>query len=296
MADDVTESIVVGVDGSPGATEAVLWAADEAARRHLPLRIVHVLEFWPYDISKFPPEVPEAVAEAAERILAEAETVAREHRPEIRTSTEVLKGVPAKVLREQVTPRSELVLGCRGLGGFAGTLLGSVSTHVAGQAHGPVVVVRPDGEARTDGNHGDVVVGVDDSEECEPALAYAFEQARLRGARIRAVYAWQLLAGPYGAAMAYAPSSVWDMAEVRRDREETAAAKLAPWRRKFPEVEVSLEVPCAHPVDALTEASTGAALLVVGSHGRGAIGSVVLGSVSRAVLHHAHCPVAVIRS
>lgn len=286
----MSESIIVGVDGSPGATKAVEWAADEAARRGLPLRIVYVLGPWPYDISKFPPEVPEAVDKAARELLTEAETAALERRPEIRTSTEVLRGETAKVLRDLAGPGSELVVGSRGLGGFKGALLGSVSTHVAGQAHGPVIVVR--GQSRL----GDVVVGVDESEECEPALGYAFEQARLRGARVRVVHAWQPVIGPYGAAVAYAPSMIGDIRELKRAREEMLAAKVARWREKFPDVEVSVVSPCAHPVDALTEASTEAALLVVGSRGLGAIGSVVLGSVSRGVLHHAHCPVAVVKS
>ncbi|GAA4236657.1 nucleotide-binding universal stress UspA family protein [Streptosporangium album] len=72
--------------------------------------------------------------------------------------------------------------------------------------------------------------------------------------------------------------------------------RFAAWPEKFPEVEVVEDVQGAHPVQALTDASTRADLVVVGSRGRSVVGSVVLGSVSRGVLHHAHCPVAVIRS
>jgi Universal stress protein UspA and related nucleotide-binding proteins len=290
----MSEAIVVGVDGSVAATRAVKWAVDDAARKHLPLRIVHVREAWPYDITPYPaPEEPDHAIVGASRMLASAKEIANHRQPEVAVTVELLDGVPAKVLREQATSGAEVVLGSRGLGGFAGALLGSVSTHVAGHAHGPVIVVRPR-EGVADDEVGDagreIVVGVDDSEECEAALGYAFEQARLRRVPLRAVYAWQLPVN------AYALEITADMDEVAKARYDVAARKVEAWQAKSPEVETSVEAPCAHPVTALTEASAAADLVAVGSRGRGAIGSVVLGSVSRAVLHHAHCPVAVIRS
>nr|BFE78098.1 hypothetical protein GCM10020093_006990 [Planobispora longispora] len=190
------------------------------------------------------------------------------------------------VLREQAQSASEVVIGSRGLGGFAGAVLGSVSGHVAGHARGPVVVVRSGAREM----YGEIVVGVDDSPQCDPALAYAFEQAVLRGARLRAVYAWQL------PVHAYAPEIVCDMDEIRRAQHRVAADKLASWRQTHPTVEVVEDVRSAHPVQALSAASERADLVVVGSHGRGALGSLALGSVSRGVLHHARGAVAVVRS
>ncbi|MGW2219969.1 universal stress protein, partial [Nonomuraea sp. NPDC001684] len=177
-------------------------------------------------------------------------------------------------------------LGCRGRGGFAGALLGSVSTDVAGHARCPVVVVR--GEHRP--VRGEVVVGVGDSPECEPALADAFEQARLRGAALRVVHAWQL------PVHAFAPEIGYDLDEIREAQHRLVGDRVRVFASDYPQVSVVQEVPSAHPVDALATASGQADLLVVGSHGRGGLGSALLGSVSRGVLHHARCPVAVVRT
>ncbi|GAA3507612.1 nucleotide-binding universal stress UspA family protein [Streptosporangium album] len=279
--------IVVAVDGSADADRAVKWAADDAFRRRLPLRIVHVVERGPYDIHRFStPEWPGTVVMNGTKVLAEAEQTARRCQPSIEVSTELIEGSMTRTLCGQDADAAAIVLGSRGLGGFAGALLGSVSTHVAGHAHGPVVVVRPGDEEV----HREIVVGVDDSPQCEPALAYAFEQARLRGCMLRAVHAWQL------PVHAFAPEISYDMDEIRQAQHRVVQERLAAWREKFPEVEVVEDVQGVHPVQALTDASTRADLVVVGSRGMGAIGSVVLGSVSRGVLHHAHGPVAVVRS
>ncbi|WP_051866236.1 universal stress protein [Streptosporangium roseum] len=286
-AHEGSSPIVVAVDGSADADRAVRWAADDAFRRRSPLRIVHVVERGPYDIHRFAaPERPDTMVMNGRKVLAEAEQTARKRQPSVEVSTELLEGNLTRTLCDQAAGATAIVVGSRGLGGFAGALLGSVSTHVAGHAHGPVVVVRPGDEEV----HREVVVGVDDSPQCEPALAYAFEQARLRGCALRAVHAWQL------PVHAFAPEVSYDMDEIRQAQHRVVQERLAAWQEKFPEVEVVEAVHSAHPVDALTSASTRADLVVVGSRGRGAVGSIVLGSVSRGVLHHAHCPVAVVRS
>ncbi|MFJ2032228.1 universal stress protein [Streptosporangium sp. NPDC087985] len=278
--------IVVGVDGSADASRAVQWAADDAFRRRLPLRIVHVVERGPYDIPRFAaPKQPDAMIVNGRKVLLEAERTARARQPSVEVDTGLIEGSPVGVLREQADEAIEIVLGSRGLGGFAEALVGSVSVHVAGHAHGPVVVVRPTGEEV----RREVVVGVDDSPQCEPALAYAFEQARLRGGELRAVHAWQL------PVHAFAPEIFYDIDEISRAQHQMVNDRLAAWRGRFSEVTVVEDVYSAHPVDALGDASTRADLVVVGSRGMGAIGSALLGSVSRGVLHHAHCPVAVVR-
>jgi nucleotide-binding universal stress UspA family protein len=279
--------IVVGVDGSDDASRAVKWAADDAFRRRLPLRIVHVVERGPYDIPRFSaPEWPGTMVMNGRKVLLEAERTARRRQPYVEVSTELIEGSLIRVLREQAAGASEIVLGSRGLGGFTGALLGSVSTHVAGHAPGPVVVIRPGQEEI----HREVVVGVDDSPQCEPALAYAFKQAKLRGCVLRAIHAWQL------PVHAFAPEAVCEMDEIRQAQHQVVKDRLAAWQGKFPEVTVVEDVRSADPVDALTHASARADLVVVGSRGMGLIGSALLGSVSRGVLHHAHCPVAVVRS
>ncbi|WP_433500714.1 universal stress protein [Sphaerimonospora sp. CA-214678] len=282
----MTEPIVVATDGSPAATSAVEWAADDAARKHLPLRIVHVLDLTPYDIPRYPvSDVYDHLTGSGREILRQAGRTARERRPGIEVTTEMIEGDPVQVLRRQAERAPELVVGSRGLGGFAGMLLGSVSTHVAGHVDAPVVVVRPGPTAV----RGEIAVGFDGSPESEAALAYAFEEAALRGARLRVVHAWQL------PTYAYAPSMVYDLDEVWRAHEELVTGRLREWREKHPGVDVVPSVVSVHPVTALVDASAEVDLVIVGSRGRGAVRSLVLGSVSRAVLHDAHGPIAVVR-
>ncbi|RSN04810.1 universal stress protein UspA [Nonomuraea sp. WAC 01424] len=279
--------IVVGVDGSVAARAAVVWAANDAFRLRTPLRIVHAVDRTPYQIHRFATAwMPDMLMDEGQRILREAEALAHERQPSVEVTTLDVEGVPATVLRAQEKEATEIVLGSRGPSGFAGALLGSVSTNVAGHARCPVVVVR--------GEHqqvrGQVVAGVDDSPECEPALAHAFEQARLRGATLRVLHAWQL------PVHAFAPEAAYDLDEVRAAQHQVVAERVNGFAADYPEVNVLREAPTAHPVDALTAASDEADLLVVGSHGRGGLGSALLGSVSRGVLHHARCPVAVVRA
>ncbi|WP_346106210.1 universal stress protein [Nonomuraea maheshkhaliensis] len=279
----MTGLIIAGVDGSAPSDAAVEWAADDALRAGAELRIVHVVDRRPYDITRFPvSDQEDHLRKAAGKVLEAAEAIARVRQPTVEVSTRSIEGVPSAVLREQEA--SELVIGNRGVGGFVGALLGSVTMEVAAQAGCPVVVVRAEQREK----RGEIGVGVDDSDTCEPALGYAFEQARQRGATLRLIHAWQV------PVHAFAPEVSYDLGEVRAAQREVVRKRIAAWRARYPEVNLAEDVQNAHPVDALT--STTCDLIVVGSHGRGALGSLFLGSVSRGVLHHARCPVAVVRS
>ncbi|MBN6051545.1 universal stress protein [Nonomuraea sp. RK-328] len=277
--------IVVGVDGSMAARAAVEWAANDALRAHVPLHIVHAVDRSPYQIQRFgSAERPDAPTREGRRALDEALALARERQPGVEVTVGMVQGPPAVVLREEAARADELVVGSRGLGGLTGALLGSVSTHLAGKVACPVVAVR----AERRPVRGEVAVGVDGSPECAAALEYAFAQARLRGATLRAVHAWQL------PVHAFAPEISYEMDKVRTAQHEAVIGLLAAFERRYPEVRVVEDTPCGQPVEALTIASAGADLLVVGSHGRGAVGAALLGSVSRGVLHHARCAVAVV--
>ncbi|MEV4061077.1 universal stress protein [Nonomuraea dietziae] len=277
--------IVTGFDGSAAARAAVEWAADDALRMNTPLRIVHAVDRWPYQIAKFPPpEWSDAMEQAGEKLLAEAEGIVRSRQPTVTVETRLIEGSPALALREEAVQAAELVVGSRGLGGFAGALLGSVSMHVAGYAPCPVVVIRGErGPVR-----GEIVVGVEDSSDCAPALAYAFEQARLRGSTVRAVHGWQL------PVHVYSPGFVYDLDDIKNRQLKAVTEAITAVRKEHPDAIVVEDVRQQHPVEALTEASKQADLVVVGSHGANALERALLGSVSRGVLHHAHCPVAVV--
>ncbi|MFC6085221.1 universal stress protein [Sphaerisporangium aureirubrum] len=279
--------VVVGADGSPPAMEAVRLAADDAVRRGCGLRIVHVTEAWVAGVPlATAPGLGDTLAEQSREVLAAAAAVARSQAPGLPVETVALVGLIKSELQRQARDAQELVIGTRGLGGFMGLMLGSVSMGLAGHAECPVVVA---GHVR-DRVYRRVVVGHDAAPDSEAALEYAFEEAVRRDARLHAIYAWQVSAF-LPTFQTYTPEaeSAFDWGQ------QAAEEQLAPWREKYPQVEVRETAVCAHPVEALAEASTTADLVVVGSRGRGALGSAVLGSVVHGVLHHTHCPVAVVR-
>jgi nucleotide-binding universal stress UspA family protein len=166
-------------------------------------------------------------------------------------------------------------------------LLGSVSGHLSRHASCPVVVVREqaDPQARR------VVVGVDGSPGSEKAIGFAFDAASRDGAALAAVHAWH-----YPWADLRMPSrSMEEIAEDIQAREEWLHKVLAGWTEKYPDVGATCEAIPDHPARVLVNASEHASLVVVGSRGRGGFPDLRLGSVSRAVLHRAHCPVAIVR-
>ncbi|GAA2899080.1 universal stress protein [Streptosporangium fragile] len=284
----MTAHVVVGADGSPSARQAVEWAAEDAARRGCALRIVHACEAGAYDIPlQTPPGFRDSLSEHCREVLDGAVELARGRAPGVAVESALEEGRPAEVLRREAADAVQVVVGSRGLGGFTGLLLGSVSLALAGHVAVPVVVVR----GAREGVRGEVVVGFDGSAHSTAALAYAFGEAARRGARLHAVHTWQMpVMGPY--APAYPPLTE-DVFEAER---HVAVEALAPWRERFPAVKVEETVVCGHPAAVICEASADADLVVVGSRGLGRLGSAVLGSTSHGVLHHAHCPVAVVRA
>ncbi|WP_018789443.1 universal stress protein [Salinispora arenicola] len=282
--------VVVGVDGSAAALDAVRVAVREAEYRQRPLRVVHAF-IWPLTGAPLTP-VPGAPVTAglrnqAEQYVTEAVEQARKIAPDLRITGVVVDGAPTPVLVEEARGAVLTVLGHRGLGGFAGLLLGSVTVQVAARAQSPVMVVR--GEARAD---GPVVVGVDGSELSTKAVAFAFEEADRRDASLVAVHAW-LFPTPVG------PGDilplVYDLDAAEGEEERTLAESIAGFADRYPQVPVRHRVVRGSPGRVLVEASKRAQLVVVGAHGRGALGGLLLGSVSHAVLHHGHSPLVIVR-
>ncbi|NUT34345.1 MAG: universal stress protein [Hamadaea sp.] len=291
MSTEFTESgrpVVVGVDGSPSSLAAARFAAADAARRGAPLHLVYGYElpiygYAPIGVISFPAAEEERFRADVETMLAGTAKQLHADFPELgRIEYELLSGGGATVLLEQSRTAALTVVGCRGVGGFAELLLGSVSAQVAAHAHGPVAVVRPPVGDVAPGPEqpvgaaaplSPVVVGYDDSTPGKAALAFAVDEAKRRSARLILVNVCTPGAEKDAATM---------LAHAVADHAQGGIA-------------VETRVVTADNVEkAMVEASADAGLIVVGSRGRGGFAGLLLGSVSRALVHHARRPVAVV--
>ncbi|HWH00299.1 MAG TPA: universal stress protein [Pilimelia sp.] len=282
--------VVVGVDGSAAALEAVGFAARDAARRRRALRVVHAF-IWPLlrvPIGPSPAGPPTGgLRHQAEEFVAEAVAQARATAPDTPVTGEVVEGAAAPVLLREAGGAALVVLGSRGLGGLSGLLIGSVAVQVTAHATCPVVVAR--GELR---DTGPVVVGVDGSDLSDRAVGFAVESAALRGAELLALHAWThpVASGP-GDILPVA----FDLEAFEAEGHRTLAEAVAGWGDRFPEVKIGRRLVRGAAADALIDESADAQLLVVGARGRGGFAGLLMGSVSHKALHHARCPVAVVR-
>jgi len=281
-------TIVVGVDGSTGAADALRWAVAEGARRRWPVEAVLC---WTYLDQRHPAGSPatfdpaygsDAAAAALDAIVLAAlgegagcvrRTVVNDH--------------SGPGLVERTGPDDLLVVGARGVGALRGAVLGSVSSYCLRHARGPVAVIRP-GLTPAVADRGRVVVGVDGSEDAVRALAWAAEESRLRDATLVVVHAWSLPA--IAVPLIADPAPIRDAAgELVEDALVGAGVDAVP-----PDVEV--RVVSGSPAAAVLEVAEHADLLVVGSRGRGGFRGLLLGSVSHQVATHASCPVVVVRA
>jgi nucleotide-binding universal stress UspA family protein len=290
-----TPPIVVGVDGSMSALHAVRWAAVEAAHRHLPVRLVHgqaVTETTYPGMSVTPQGLYDAMQDQAREWLHQARESALEVGADLEVDTE-LREVPAvpTLLDESKTARM-VVLGSRGLGGFTGLLVGSTAVALAAHGQCPVTVVRGRTLAEPPPERGPVVVGVDGSPAGEGAVEVAFDEASFRGTGLVAMHTWSDVT--VGSAFDIAAVSL-DWQAVETDEQRVLAERLAGWQEKYPDVRVHRVVTRDRPVQSLLAQGENAQLLVVGSRGRGGFAGLVLGSTSQTLLHHAPCPVTVVR-
>ncbi|SPT63902.1 universal stress protein [Actinomadura madurae] len=280
----MSDPIIVGADGSVPSERAVAWAADEAARYGRDLTIVHAVEKWPFDIPlDTAPGEARSLTREGKQVLADAERVARARRPQLTVSGELTSARTVRALAERSEKAFELVVGNRGLGGFTGLVLGSVGLGAVLHAACPVVVVR----GEPNGERGEIAVGVglgDDS----AALEYAFRAAAAREARLRVVHAW-----PFPKALDE-PGAGADIRRIEERARWRVIEAHAPMRKRFPGVQVVEDIVQDNPAAALVAASRDTDLVIAGSHPREGLTVPRARAVTHALLHQAHCPVAVV--
>ena len=276
--------VVAGVDGSEESMRAAEWAAQEAQWHGAPLHLVSA--------AAMPPRMrahdtgPQTVADelCGESTRALSEAVSRSARISSRQLIEasLLIGPPALAVTDCGAGALMLVLAARGAGGFPAMLLGSVGRYAAMNAPCPVVVVREEAPAV----QREVVVGVRDLEDTAAPLAFAFDEADLRGATLVVVHSWNGL-----------PAVTWhpaDPAQFAAEADRNLAEALGPWRNKYPAVPVRQDVVHDHPARVLACYSRRADLVVIGRHSGGA--GPAVGGIQHAMLSHARGPIAIVPS
>ncbi|MFB7368413.1 universal stress protein [Streptomyces sp. NPDC056222] len=263
--------VVVGVDGSSTSLAAVGAAATAASRRGAALRVVH---------AEVPIKPRHVVPDPAGRALVhEAADHAFEVAPEVVVTKVVVTGDVVHVLEAESQAADLIVVGSRGMGGLAGLLLGSTPVSLAARSHCPVMTVRE--EHRTSADTGPVVLGVDGSPDSDEAVDVAFAEAAQRQAELVAVHAWQ----PDKASPGTASESAG----------QVLAQAIARRTDAYPDIAVGRDLVVGTAREVLLEASKAAQLVVVGARGRSGLAGLLLGSVSQAVMTHAHCPVVAVR-
>ncbi|GAA3394920.1 universal stress protein [Cryptosporangium minutisporangium] len=266
--DESGRRVVVGVDGSPGATRALDWAAREARARGVLLHVVVAESAPPGMPSPGHPVLDQALARCAQREFPQLVTGA------------VRQDSPATALLREAADAELLVVGRSGRGGQAGTHLGSVPASVLRYAPCDVAVVAGSPTGGPPHWTGDVLAGIDGSVHDRAVLDAAFAAARARSGRLMVVHAPGARAGR------------WDPPSDARALLDAAIAGGVP---RYPDVEVAGRVVEDGPIHALDALSAGAALLVIGAVGRDSLPGQLLGSVPRALAGRIACPVLVVR-
>ncbi|WP_181442201.1 universal stress protein [Streptomyces tateyamensis] len=288
----MAQPVIVGVDEAAGAEEAVDWAADEAHLRGLRLHLVHA---WLWEPHQAPASLNgPLIRRQGEQALNALTGRVASHHPDLEVSSGVVDSNPLQALIALSSAADLLVLGPRGSGGFSGLLIGSTSLHVVAHAACPVVVIRgtataamPDG-----GTRGGVVVGLHGRKPCDELLTFAFDSAQRRHLALRVVHAWSL---PIVLGPGHTLPPLYEESHVDGEEQRLIAEILAGWRQQYPDVTVTEDLLRAGPAKHLVDLSTTHQLVVVGRNGNTTDGPLRrLGSVSQAVVHHAHCPVAVV--
>ena len=274
------KAVVAGYDGSDGAAAAVRWAARHARAVKFPLHVVHC-SMWPLltrHLGPVPGVSGSGLEQSAQSILEEGVAHAAAEVPGLEVRSTLLHGLPAQVLAQVSKGEELLVVGSRGLGGFLGLLVGSVSLELAATAACPVAVIRRDLHP-----DGPVVAAVDASGS-PAALEDACALATAWQAPLTVIHVHHQLPG-------HGPATQ----EADAEAHKVLSSAVAHARAVAPAVPVEGKMLADSSVPhAILQASAEARIVVVGSRGRGILRET-MGSTAHAVLHHAHGPVLISR-
>lgn len=284
--------VVVGIDGSDTALGGVRWAADFAASQGLSLLLLHGIPRLDWHFAGAGSPAGLESSSAGDAVLAAAETVARSAHPDLAIRTAVVKGAVATVLAQASQSARLLVVGA---GAAEHRALGGHAVKIAHRTHCPLVVWRKPVARRT-GKPLPVVVGVDESDHSTRALEEAFAIAAMAHAPLSVVHMWEITAAVGMGDLGGQGMMDWQLLDMLQSRQRQRMDELVePFARRYRNAHVTKVFQDISPAKGLTELSREAQLVVVGSHGRGNLADSILGSVSQTVIHHAECPVLIVR-
>jgi nucleotide-binding universal stress UspA family protein len=290
-------SIVVGYDQSPSGDRALAQAGREAAWRDTAVTVVsgyHAIAV-ASPMGYMPADFQTTMKDAAEKIAGDGAQWLRNRYPGMPVDAKVIAGPVADALAEAARDADVLVVGNRGRGGFAGLLLGSVSMRTLTLASCPTMVVRGTPREPADA----VLLALDVEDAADAVVGFAFAEASLRGARLRAINVWDLGWNGSGGLDSADPGSTDDLhtakAQAVADIRKAMETQLNRWQAEYPDVRVAVEVADGTPSAVLTHATADADLIVAGAHRRGD-GHLGMrpGPIVHTLLHHADCPVVVV--
>ncbi len=268
-----TRPIVVGIDGSQAAIEAVRWAIDEAVSREVALRLVHVTgkEVQPATVASADNErLQLEYGETALRMASDA--VAATAKP-VEVETAILRGSPAAALAAESRAAQLVCVGSVGIGGLS-CELGSTAAELAESAHCPVAILRARKLlAKPDSDW--ILVPINDSADNDDVVAQAMDEAQLRHAPVLAVGGWQN-----------------DLGEIRYDELDR---RVQVWSRRYPDVRICPISTCASVAGFLADNDERVQLAVIGSSDAGQVVELI-GPRAHPVLGHAECSALVVGS
>lgn len=286
-------TVVVGVDGSKSADQAIDWAIEQGALEHRPLTLVHALgplgtsgTAWLDQAGVNQRDILDAMRADGQSLLDTARDRVARKAPDVEVH-EVLRLVdPREALLDLSHRAAMLVLGSRGRGPVRSLVLGSVSVGVSRHASCPVVILRPHNPGVV---RRGVLVGADGTERSRASLEFAYRQASLRRLPLTVMHCfWDAQGATSG------PHSIPDSAEGFENERMVLSESLSGMTEKFPDVHVHTELARGLADDCLVRASGQMEMVVVGFHHSGTVSGLVYGSVASTVLEHASCVVAVV--
>ncbi len=285
--------VTVGLDGSTSSSNALAWAAREAAKSGAAICAVHAYSLPVYGdglgigVGLTSVEL-DALHGDHEQMVENQLAPVRAAFPKLEITTRIEIGAAVPAITDAAEGAQLVVVGSRGSGSWSALLLGSVAHGVAHRARCPVALI-PDGEPSPQPER--VIVGTDGSPAAAAAIDWARREACLWGVELTVVHVWDYpYVGPRTGTVEPVELMELDAAKVlAHDVQVANESPRQPHR-------VHAKLLRGSPAEELAAEAGLADLLVVAARGRGAWRSAVLGSTSSSVIHRAHCPVVIVHA